>query len=235
MMIRDIVVMDQGVKECCNHILQHISHQQSFAWVLTLNPEIWVHSHQSSTLRTAIQSAKWVTIDGIGIGFLRWVSGLPWVPRITGVDLVCQLAKTPLTIAMVGASEEVVRAAAQCLHAMGGQVVMVHHGFFDSSADARVITQLVACKPDLVFVGMGSPRQDAFILALADHLSHGVAMGVGGVFDVLAGTVQRAPRWMQQSGTEWLWRIIQQPARLHRMGRMIGPFLRDCYKGWLSK
>jgi len=72
-------------------------------------------------------------------------------------------------------------------------------------------------KPEAIFVAMGSPRQDRFILKYMDQLPCRIFMGVGGSFDVISGNIQRAPKWMINLGMEWLYRVSVEPWRLKRL------------------
>lgn len=71
-------------------------------------------------------------------------------------------------------------------------------------------------KPDFVFVGITSPMKEYLIEFLQDEGNNAVFMGVGGSFDVISGAIPRAPLWMQKSGLEWLFRVIQEPRRLFK-------------------
>jgi N-acetylglucosaminyldiphosphoundecaprenol N-acetyl-beta-D-mannosaminyltransferase len=71
-----------------------------------------------------------------------------------------------------------------------------------------------AARPDFLFVALGCPKQDYWIARHLHEVDVPVSIGVGGVFDVIAGRVERAPRWMQRSGLEWAHRLAQEPGRL---------------------
>jgi N-acetylglucosaminyldiphosphoundecaprenol N-acetyl-beta-D-mannosaminyltransferase len=77
-----------------------------------------------------------------------------------------------------------------------------------------------ASQAEILFVAYGAPNQDKWIARNLPRLKVGVAMGVGGAFDFIAGVAQRAPRWMRRAGIEWLHRLIQQPWRWRRMLRL---------------
>src|SRR6185437_5575413 len=80
----------------------------------------------------------------------------------------------------------------------------------------RILRMINAARPGFLFVALGAPRQDLWIRDNHDQLDVPVCMGVGCVFDVLAGAVVRAPRWMQRTGLEWAYRLFQEPGRLWR-------------------
>jgi N-acetylglucosaminyldiphosphoundecaprenol N-acetyl-beta-D-mannosaminyltransferase len=80
----------------------------------------------------------------------------------------------------------------------------------------RLRVELVQARPDLLLVGMGSPKQELVTRALLPHLPGCWMLGVGGSFSLVAGKLRRAPRWMQRAGLEWVWRLAQEPRRLAR-------------------
>ncbi len=96
-------------------------------------------------------------------------------------------------------------------------VVGTRHGFFTSEDEQAIIEEIRNAAPDILFVALGVPRQEKWLSAHLSELAVPVSMGVGGTFDVMAGVVQRAPRWMQRAGLEWLFRLLCQPSRFVRM------------------
>jgi len=223
-----------GIAELKKGVLAHLESRGPLAWVVTLNPEILVQAHSHPVMARAIEGAQWVTVDGVGIQWARRVLGLPLAPRLTGVAVVNECLQWPVRLALVGGAPGVADAAAQAMTRAGATVVWVHHGFVAPEDWAKVIEALNAQDPDVILVGMGSPRQDAFIQEMAGMRGHGVAIGVGGVLDVWAGTVRRAPVWMQRVGMEWVWRVGCQPKRLGRLWRMAWPFLRWLMGAWMA-
>ena len=102
-----------------------------------------------------------------------------------------------------------------------GVQLQCHHGYFDLSADGaenrEVLDKIAAYAPDIIFVGMGMPRQEEWILANRAKVARGVMFSLGGAFDYEAGVQIAAPRWMGKVGLEWLFRLASQPRRLaHR-------------------
>lgn len=85
------------------------------------------------------------------------------------------------------------------------------------------LDEVRASGADFVWVGLSSPKQEYLMMAAVDHLDHGVLIGVGAAFDFCAGTVPRAPRWMQRLGLEWSHRLLQEPTRLWRRYLMLAP------------
>jgi N-acetylglucosaminyldiphosphoundecaprenol N-acetyl-beta-D-mannosaminyltransferase len=99
-------------------------------------------------------------------------------------------------------------------------VLRVHHGYFDIAPHATqnraLLAQITAFEPDIIFVGMGMPRQEQWILANRAQLKRGVMFSIGAAFDYEAGVQIPAPRWMAPLGLEWIFRLATQPRRLAR-------------------
>ena len=91
-----------------------------------------------------------------------------------------------------------------------------HHGYFTSQEEPGLVAAIADAKPDILLVGMSSPKKERFLARWGDQLGVPVCHGVGGSFDVLAGKVRRAPLAWQRLGLEWLYRVKQEPRRLWR-------------------
>lgn len=135
------------------------------------------------------------------------------------VERLCaQSAREGLPAYFLGGAEGAAADAAAIMEArFPGLVVSgTRNGFFADDEIAGVVDEIRASGAKLLFVGMGSPRQE---LWLAEHLREtgaGAAVGVGGSFDVLGGRVTRAPRFMRRLGLEWLYRLVKEPHRWRR-------------------
>jgi N-acetylglucosaminyldiphosphoundecaprenol N-acetyl-beta-D-mannosaminyltransferase len=199
--------------------------------VVTLNPEMVMQARRDPQFQALIQAAPMVTVDGIGIVWaLRW-RGVRLPGRVTGVDLLEALAAHAAMagwrLFLLGAAPRVAALAEQTLQRRypGLQIVGAWVGTPDPSGDPETLKRLFEAQPDILFVAYGSPTQECWIArisrALADShdttLAGMVAIGVGGAFDVLAGRLPRAPRWLRAIGLEWLFRLARQPWRWRRM------------------
>lgn len=174
-------------------------------------------------LATIVSRAALVTPDGAGTLFAARLLGAPFPERVAGADLTVALceaaAQRGIPVYFLGAKPTIAQSAAGRLQArLPGLVVAgVRHGYFDPSEEPGVVRTIADSGARILFVGLGVPAQERFIDRNRDCLGVGVAIGVGGTFDVLAGRVKRAPRWMQSCGLEWLWRVAQDPRRLPRL------------------
>ena len=96
------------------------------------------------------------------------------------------------------------------------RIAGTHHGFFDPSDEARVLADIDASGADVLLAAFGAPRQELWMRAHRDRLRVPVMIGVGGLFDFHSGRVSRSPRWLQDMGLEWTWRLLQEPSRMWR-------------------
>jgi N-acetylglucosaminyldiphosphoundecaprenol N-acetyl-beta-D-mannosaminyltransferase len=119
---------------------------------------------------------------------------------------------------ILGAAPEVLQRAIDIIQSKHPKLRLAgsHHGYFSSEDAAKLVQEIRATKPDLLFVAMSTPRKEQFLHRYRDELDIPFMMGVGGTVDVIAGVVKRAPNWMQRLGLEWLFRTMQEPRRMWR-------------------
>jgi N-acetylglucosaminyldiphosphoundecaprenol N-acetyl-beta-D-mannosaminyltransferase len=146
----------------------------------------------------------------LGIRGLHHVGGITLMKRL--------LEEAPArgwSVFLLGAQPAVVETLRRRLESASPPVRVIghHHGYLDANSESQLRDTLAATRPDLLFVAMGSPLQEHF-LATLEPRSAGVAIGVGGSFDVLAGLKNDAPKWARGRGLEWLYRLAQDPAGL---------------------
>ncbi len=189
--------------------------------VVTLNAEMTMAALADPALGAAIEAAKLVIPDGAGVVWALSRQGFR-VRRAPGIELAHRLlehaAAAGWRVALVGASPEVMGLlTARLRQALPGlQLVFSAHGYQPAEAWPALERQVIAARPDLVLVALGVPRQETWVSRLPQRRS-GLWMGVGGSFDVWAGTKKRAPRWMGALQVEWLYRLVQEPHRWRRM------------------
>ncbi len=205
--------------EILSHLLSVIESNHSFLPVVTLNMTMFPDYFRESDLFDWLKQHALFTPDGISISVLILFRYFRWEPRYPGIDMVHQLLQRaePLRVAMIGSDPRVLTlATTHFLKTYGNHsLVFSKDGF--SEFTAGQLNDLNQLKPQLVLVAMGCPKQDHMIKLLSKELTAGVAIGVGGVFDVWSGTVRRAPKLIQTFGLEWLYRIVQTPARVRRI------------------
>jgi N-acetylglucosaminyldiphosphoundecaprenol N-acetyl-beta-D-mannosaminyltransferase len=162
----------------------------------------------------------------MGIIWASRILGQPFPERVTGTDLLPLLAESCVRrgyrLFLLGAAPGVAEATARVLQqrSPGLQITGVYGGSPEDAEAEEILHLIHAAQPDVLTVAYGAPRQDLWIHQHAQALGTagvGVAVGVGGAYDFIAGRVARAPRWMQRAGLEWLFRLLRQPRRAWRM------------------
>lgn len=190
--------------------------------VVTANPLMLLAAGKDPGLRAALEGADLVVPDGAGLGLAAAFRGrrLPRVPGIDLMDALCaRAAEKGWPVFFLGASPGTPEAAGRALAQRhpGLRVAGSRHGYFSSDEESGVVKEVSRAAPAILFVAMDSPRQDAWIHRNLSALGAGLAMGVGGSFDVLSGRLRRAPAWMRRAGMEWAFRLLQEPRRWRRM------------------
>ncbi|PWF99351.1 WecB/TagA/CpsF family glycosyltransferase [Levilactobacillus bambusae] len=201
----------QVLEERVNH------HQNTF--VVTANPEIVMYAQAHPDYQRRLHTADYITPDGIGIIKGAEILNTPLKDRITGYDTMLDLltwgSQTHKRVYFVGAKPFVIAKLKSVLADQypGLEIAGLQDGYFTD--EASVATQIHDANPDMVFVALGFPKQEQFIM---DHRHEAAAlwMGVGGSFDVLVGAVKRAPKFWQNHHLEWLYRMLKEPKRIKR-------------------
>ena len=199
--------------------------------VTTPNPEMLVDARRDAAFSAALRSADLAIPDGHGLVFISRLNGTPLPERVTGTDLVADLASAAAekgkTVFLLGgqngagerAKAALVRAhpALRIVGVMeGGTLTRATDGAWQTPDD--VLSVIRAAAPDILLVAFGHGKQETWISAhIADMPSVRVAVGIGGAFDFIGGRAQRAPAWMRALWLEWVWRLIREPRRLGRI------------------
>lgn len=193
--------------------------------VCVANVDMLTRAVRDPALKQVMQQARHVVTDGMPLVWvLRSLQGFKWASRVYGPQLmhdVCrQAAQQNLNIFLYGGSAEELQALrAQLLQdlpelkvvgAVSPPMLPTHPPY-----DAEIVSTIRESGAHLVFVGLGCPKQEFWMGQHAPYLS-AVCVGVGLAFAQLAGLKARAPAWMQKSGMEWLFRLVQEPRRLWR-------------------
>ena len=192
--------------------------------IISGNPEILFNGLNNPMLKENFNAETSVIIpDGIGTVIASKIVKVPVKEKIAGIDLVREvLIKADAegkSIYLLGAKQEVLE---KCVENIKKEfpnlkVSGFHNGFFDLNNCDDIIEDVKKSEPWAVFVAMGSPRQEMFINKIMNSVNTHIFMGVGGVFDIFAGELKRAPKWMLALGLEWLYRVIQEPFRIRRL------------------
>lgn len=194
--------------------------------VVPVNVDVLMLARSDRELRRICLAADVTLADGMPIVWLSRLIGQTLPERVTGADMlpeVCRAAAGEgLSVfflgGMHGAIEEVARRFKDSYRAVRvAGTLCPPFGFEDDDAEcAKIVAAVNAAKPDLLFIGLGAPKQEKWLWRFREELQFGVALCVGAAFDFAAGLVPRAPRLVRAVGCEWLWRLAQEPKRLWR-------------------
>ena len=193
-------------------------------YVVTPNSEIVYEAMADEELKDLLNGASLVLPDGAGVVLGSRILGTPLKQKVAGVDfadrLLEVLAQTGGSVYLLGSKPGVAELAAEKMLEKhpGLTVVGLADGYFKD--EAPVIEKINAVKPDVLFVCLGAPKQERFMVQHRAELQVKLMAGLGGSLDSFAGTVKRAPKWMIDCSLEWLYRLIKEPWRFKRMLRL---------------
>jgi N-acetylglucosaminyldiphosphoundecaprenol N-acetyl-beta-D-mannosaminyltransferase len=199
--------------------------------VVTVNPEFIMEARRNAAFRTTLAAADLATPDGFGLLLVAKWRGTPLRGRVTGVELTGRIAaegaRRGWSLFLLGAAPGVAERAAATLVGRypGLRIAGCYAGSPRSEDEPRIRALITEVRPHVLLVAYGHPAQDLWIARNQPHLRVPVAIGVGGVFDYLAGVTPRAPGWMRRLGLEWLYRLIRQPRRWPRILTAVPLFL----------
>lgn len=195
---------------------------RSGAQVVTLGTEMVVYAQKDERFRTIVNRSALSLCDTVGLLAVARKRGATLSERVTGVDLIEHLcaraARDGASVYLFGAAEGVARDAAAALQARhpGLVVAGTRSGFFAPTESAAIAEEIRASGADLLFIGLGSPRQEFWFDDHRAATGVGAAIGIGGSFDVIAGRVERAPEAWRRLNLEWLYRLVKEPKRWRR-------------------
>lgn len=205
-------------------VLEKKLQKKEQAFVVTANAEIIMMCQQDKEYNNIVsEQADLVLPDGAGAVWAGRYLGNEVPERVAGFDLYNQLLKLSADkgykVYFFGGAPGVAEAAknkAEELYS-GVQIVGCRHGYFTEAEEEAIIKEINDAAPDMLFVALGAPKQEKWLVKYRNQLKPRVLMGIGGSFDVLAGKMERAPKWMQEASLEWAFRLYKQPSRFMRM------------------
>jgi N-acetylglucosaminyldiphosphoundecaprenol N-acetyl-beta-D-mannosaminyltransferase len=227
----DKLSMDEAIQAIEEMICEGGFHQ-----VATANADFLIKAIHDEELYETLCRCDLVLPDGMPLVWASRIMGTPLRERVTGADLVPRLvrlsARRGYRMFLLGAKEENSLLAARWMeqHYPG-----VCAGRFSPEArpleemdNEDILRRIEEVRPDILLVAFGNPKQEKWLAMHRYRLRVPICIGVGAALDFLSGKVSRAPRWMQSSGLEWVYRFVQEPARLARryIGNAAGLF---CY------
>ena len=190
--------------------------------ICTVNPEFIMAAQTDVEFKRILNHAALNLPDGIGVVWAAKRQGHSLRERVSGSDLIYQLAdraaKTGWKIFLLGAAAGVAEQAAIKLRAIypGVNIVGTWAGSPRLEDDDDVVARIQAAAPDIVLVAYGAPKQDKWIDRNLARTGARVAIGMGGSFDFVVGTQRRAPQRIRRLNLEWLYRLVREPRRWRR-------------------
>ena len=232
------VTMEEAVALCASMAESGRPH-----FIATANAEMLMMAKRDAGLKRILRECDLVLPDGAGILWAGEQLGTPFPERVTGADLSDRLLRLAREkewpVYFLGGAPGVAREAADRYMEKHGKFLLagVHDGYFDEEEEKKIIREIRDNGTRLLLVGMGVPKQENWLCRHRDELGPVLGMvklllrrsllavglfvlvlvGIGGVFDIMAGRLTRAPLWMQRHRLEWAYRLFLQPSRIGRM------------------
>jgi len=212
----DSYSFDQAIAE----IFRRLIHSESTTLVHFLNVAKIVKAQTDTRLRNALWDGDLVLADGKPLLPTGRPLGINLTTRVNGTDLMESLLtlceergfKVYFLGSKPGVIDQFVRSIRKKYVRL--QISGYRNGYFSEDKTHSIIKEINLAGPNVLFLGLGTPQKELFAFDHRHDLHVSIIQGVGGSFDVLSGLVKRAPRWMQDYGLEWLYRVIREPRRL---------------------
>lgn len=211
-------------KELVYNIFKDYSKNEQL-FIVNINPEIAVTNYKNQKFKEKLNEQKYQIPDGSGIVWASKKKKGNIKERITGIDLMIKICEKSQEfsskIYLYGGQDETADKAKFELEKQfpNIEIVGTDNGYED---EKKIVEKLKNTKVDILFVGLGSPKQEEFILKHKEELKNiNILMPVGGSFDVISKSKKRAPEWMQKCNLEWLYRLFKEPKRIFRQFKLV--------------
>ena len=205
-------------------LVKHIHFAKEPAYLVTPNAQHIVIFQHDYEFQKAYNRAFLSVPDGVPLLWAAKLMNTPLKGRVNGTDLVeelCEIsAKNQFKVFFLGGCYQAGEMAASIINNKYPQLKTIDtycppYNFENSQAEIVRIEQIIKkAAPDILFVGLGAPKQEKWIEAHYRRLNVPLSVGIGGSFELISGMVYRSPKWMQKAGLEWLFRLIVEPRRL---------------------
>lgn len=198
--------------------------EDRFHYVVTPNPEFILTAEKDEVFRQVLNGADLVLPDGIGVVYSAKLQGTPLKGRVPGIefaaDMLACLNERGGRLYLLGAKPGVAAEAGRRILEQHPNIDLcgTQDGYFKDEEAA--LLKVSAARPDLLFVCLGAPKQEKWMARWGKHTGARLAIGLGGVLDVFAGKVERAPERWQKLGLEWAYRLKKEPKRAGRMAKL---------------
>jgi N-acetylglucosaminyldiphosphoundecaprenol N-acetyl-beta-D-mannosaminyltransferase len=202
----------EEVLKWCESAIQ----QQKHRTIITLNAHSHWSAYHDARMMQALESADLIVAE-YSMYWAAGRSGKPLKNFILGIELMRELldiaSQKNYRIFLLGSHQTVLEMLFRELNAKYSNLNICgyHHGYFEKKEEKAILSKVSDLKPDILFVALGTPRQEVWIAEHREELRVPIAIGVGGSFDVLAGMKKDTPSWARGRGFEWFYRTIQDP------------------------
>lgn len=213
----DALTMKETLDVCEKFIQSGKPHQH-----VVVNVAKLVDMQKNKELHDDVTGADLINVDGMGVVWGARLFGNKIPERVAGIDLFANLLtlseRKGYRVYFLGATDEVLKQMVKNIKKNHPKLIIAgyRNGYYDEKEQKSIADNIKKSKAQLLFVGMSSPRKERFIKGQLKNTGVSFAMGVGGSFDIFAGKVKRAPRWVQKAGFEWFYRLVQEPRRLFK-------------------
>ncbi len=211
-----------NMEQACSVVMEAVAARQK-GYVCFGGVQLLTEAYEHADYRELLERALLVTPDGMPLVWLGRLQGRRHMTRVYGPDLMLKICAATVaagrTHFLYGGNPGVAAELKATLEKRfpGIRIVGTHCPPFrplNAAEEAEVIQQIGSAQPDIIWVGLGSPKQDRFMRDYLPKLDTTVMLGVGAAFDFLTGRVRQAPGWMQRIGMEWAFRVCCEPRRL---------------------
>lgn len=179
-----------------------------------------VNARKNPELRLSLEEADFTVADGLPVVWLSRLCGQSLPERVAGIDIMDELLKLAdqkhYGVFFLGAKPDVVKKVVAWTQSRypGVRIAGYRDGYFREDQERCLAEEICNSKADILFVAMTPPKKEIFLRKYSRMMKVPVCHGVGGSFDVVAGVTRRAPLWMQKTGLEWFYRVMQEPGRM---------------------
>lgn len=200
-----------------------------------------VMMQKDSRLAQSMLSSAVNLADGFPIYLATRLLRDPIPERITGIDMMMDLLrladKNRYRVFFFGSKQDVLDMVIDKIHKDYPNIIIAgcRNGYYSGEDEKDVANSIGATRPDILFMALGLPQKEYFIVDHADRLYAPVVLPVGGAFDVFVGTKKRAPLWIQNIGGEWIWRSVLDKSKARHVMRNIGPFIKIIITAMIDK
>ncbi|MDU5080366.1 WecB/TagA/CpsF family glycosyltransferase [Tissierella carlieri] len=219
------ITFDEATKEMINYL-----RGSELKTIYTPNTEIVMGAKDNEQLKGLINEGDLITADGIGLIYASRIKKKPLKERVTGYYLTIKLLdianENNYSVYLLGCEDGVAKAAAENIKKTYPNIRIAgyHHGYFKGThngcenheEEIKVINDINSSNPDIIFVGLGFPKQENWIDTNKGNIKGKIIIGHGGVMNILAGNTKSTPKIFEKLGLEWFYRLVKEPSRIKR-------------------